>query len=143
MERLLVLNWRFGFLMFDFQPLTAHNSRSSTPLIHRNGKNVLCNQGLASMRGGAYIASVDGDVLRLWKAREGKSAGFLKTTGLPHPCLTFRVANKASLLGREQIISAIHVRLCLSHPCKSQRHSRPHLELVMPWLLHPCVRVMV
>lgn len=86
MERLLVLNWRFGFFMFDFQPLAAHNP-SSTPLIHCSGNNVLCNQGLASMRGGTYVASADGGVLQLWKAREGKSAGFLKTAGLLRPYL--------------------------------------------------------
>jgi hypothetical protein len=83
MERLLVLNWGHGFSMYDFQTVTAHNP-ASMPLIHHRGSNGLCNQGLASMRNGSYIASVlDRGVIQLWKAREGTSAGFLKITGLP------------------------------------------------------------
>lgn len=85
MDRLIILNWRFGFLMYDFQPVAARNPPSATsmPLIHHSGNNGFCNQGLASMRSGSYIASVlDKGIIQLWKAREGISAGFLKIAGL-------------------------------------------------------------
>lgn len=93
MERFLVLNWGHGFSMYDFQTVTTSNS-ASAPLIHNHGSNVLCNQGLASMRNGSYVASVlDRGIIQLWKAREGTSAGFLKLTGLPL-AFSFRVVNE-------------------------------------------------
>ena len=81
MERFLVLNWRFGFLMYDFQPVTVRGPRSAW-LIHQSGNGVLCNQGLTSLRSGSYIASVsDRGIIQLWKAREGTPVGRLKITG--------------------------------------------------------------
>jgi len=81
MERLLVLNWRFGFLMYDFQPVTARRPGSAR-LMLQSGNSVLCNQGLASLRSGTYIASVlDRGTIQLWRAREGTPAGHLKITG--------------------------------------------------------------
>ncbi len=93
MERLLILNWRFGFLMYDFQPVAARNPLSTgMPVIHRSGNNAFCNQGLASLRSGSYFASVlDKGVIQLWKAREGTSAGFLKIAGLDSFALTFEL----------------------------------------------------
>ena len=81
MERLLVLNWRFRFLMYDFQPVTVRRLGSAW-LMLQSGNSVMCNQGLASLRSGSYIASVfDRGIIQLWRAREGTHAGRLKITG--------------------------------------------------------------
>ena len=81
-ERLAMLNWQLGFFIYDFQPIITHNA-AVTPIIYGKGGNALCNQGLASIDGGRYIASVmDRDIIQLWKARDGLSAGLLKISGL-------------------------------------------------------------
>jgi len=66
------------------------------------------NQGLASIRNGSYIASMlDRGIIKLWRAREGASVGFLKLKGFP---LTF-----SALL----LINSF-VRSGLQHQCDSR-----------------------